>query len=48
MDFVTNFEMPIQYKKRGFVCSEGKQAVDNLVSQSTEMVLCLIEGNDDE
>ena len=48
MDFVTNFEMPIQYKKRGFIQPSDKQQVDELISKSTEMVLCLIEGNDDK
>jgi len=48
MDFATNFEMDIQYKKRGFITADMKQEVDSLISLSTELLLCLIEGNDNQ
>ena len=48
MDFATNFEMDIQYKKRGFITADMKQEVDRLISLSTELLLCLIEGNDNQ
>lgn len=40
--------MDIQFKKRGFLSDEDKSKVDSLVSLSTELVLCLMEGNNRE